>query len=431
MSNLKTEAAIPNAAKFVDLLIGKGGNYTFETAIADVIDNSIEAEATHVEIEIDFKTESVLIMDNGNGMTDGVHKESMKFAAETRAYSRKDLGKFGTGMKAASLSQASRLTVATRPKGSDKIFVRCLDRAHIIATNDWNKLTLVLEPSDLPELALSHLKRSHGTVIIWDDLSRLSESRGVKAAEKEKELLKATNATDLHLSMIFHRFLSGQTINNERVEIKINGNVIEPYDPFARDEKTWAVEPTKILVNGFPVNLCGFVLPPEKEWSSSKNHKEHGRPKGWNDSQGFYIYRNDRLIQWGTWLRTRKAEPHVSLARIALDFTSDLDEVFSVTVDKSKVTLPEVIKDRIDVPVQQIVKKAKDRYRSKSSGLDGSALPGRAMPVASGLKRKVTAAALVDLLERVATVHDKAESLKELKQLVREENPSVAKEIGW
>jgi hypothetical protein len=427
----KTESSIPNAARFVDLLVGKGGNYVFETAIADVVDNAIEAMASKIQIEIDFVTNTVFLLDNGRGMSDVTHREAMKFASETRSYTEKDLGKFGTGMKAASLSQAERLTVATRAKGSKDIFVRCLDRAHIRETNDWNSLTILLEAEDLPKLAQEHLKKTHGTVVIWENLSILSEARGVAHSEMANELLKATKATDLHLSMIYHRFLSGETRDAHRVEITINGNQVEPYDPFARDEKTWTLETRNLPVNGEPVTLTGYVLPPEKEWSSTASHKEHGRPKGWNASQGFYIYRNDRLIQWGTWLKIRKAEPHLSLARISLDFTSALDDVFGVTVDKSKVTLPEAVKERLDVPLQAIVKKANERYRSKASGLNAGILPGRQLGPAASLKKKLTASALVDLLERVSTVHGKKVELETLKNLIREESPSVAKEIGW
>lgn len=427
----KTESSIPNAARFVDLLVGKGGNYVFETAIADVVDNSIEALSTTIQIEIDFETNSVFLLDDGLGMSDATHREAMKFASETRAYSEKDLGKFGTGMKAASLSQAERLTVATRAKGSKTIFVRCLDRAHIRETNDWNSLTILLEAEDLPQVAQDHLKRTHGTVVIWENLSILSEARGVASSEMANELLQATKATDLHLSMIYHRFLSGETRDGRAVEITINRNVVKPYDPFAREEKTWALETKNLTVNGQPVNLTGYVLPPEKEWSSTTSHKEHGRPKGWNASQGFYIYRNDRLIQWGTWLKIRKAEPHLSLARISLDFTSALDDVFGVTVDKSKVTLPEAVKERLDAPLQAIIKKANERYRSKAAGLNGGVLPGRQPAPAASLKKKLTASALVDLLERVSTVHGKKVELDTLKNLVRDESPSVAKEIGW
>lgn len=428
----KTEASIPNAAKFVDLLIGKGGNYTFETALADVVDNAIEAGARTIDIIVNFDEESVCILDDGDGMTDEVHREAMKFAAQTRSYSEKDLGKFGTGMKAASLSQAERLVVATRPKKTRDISIRCLDREHIRQSNDWEHLTLILEEKDLPDVCLQHLKRGHGTAIAWSRLTFNSLKRGVLEAERKTELYNATKKAELHLSMIFHRFLMGETIDGSKVLIRINGNEIEPYDPFARQEKgTIVMEPKHLRVNGTMMNLQGYVLPPKKEWSSAKAHEEHGRPKGWNASQGFYIYRNDRLIQWGTWLRMRTAEPHASLARIALDFTSSLDEVLSVTVDKSKVTLPHVVKEKLEPSVAAVVKRANDRYRDKSAGLDGRALPGRTVVGPPALKKKLTAAALVENLEKLATIHNKTEELSVLQKLLSDEMPAVAQEIGW
>jgi hypothetical protein len=231
--------------------------------------------------------------------------------------------------------------------------------------------------------------------------------------------------------MVFHRFLSGEAKGQRQVKMTINGREIEAYDPYGREEKTWIEEPVEIKINEFPLKIQGFVLPPEKEWSSAQAHKEHGRPKGWNDSQGFYLYRNDRLIQWGTWLRTRKAEPHMSLARIAVDFESQLDEVLSVTVDKSKVTLPEIVKERLDPPVLKIVKKAKDRYRSKNAGLTSTVLPGRNSQKPTALQRKLTASALAELMEIVAAKHSISDSLEQIKKIVRQEYPSEAKELGW
>jgi hypothetical protein len=121
----------------------------------------------------------------------------------------------------------------------------------------------------------------------------------------------------------------------------------------------------------------------------------------------------------------------MSLARIAIDFQSELDEVLSVTVDKSKVTLPELVKERLEPTVLPIIKKAKDRYRSKSSGLTAGILPGRSPVPATPLRRRLTAAALAEVLEQVSAKHDKAEQLKDLKKLVREENYEVASELGW
>jgi hypothetical protein len=427
----KTEAALPNPAKFVDIIIGKGSNYSFSTALADLIDNSLEFGASRIAVEIDFDSKLVVILDDGAGMDRQTLTEAMKFAAETRQYSNRDLGKFGTGMKAASLSQADKMTVATRHRGSKELHVRCLDREHIRQTNDWQQLSLILEDSDLPRSVASFFESSHGTAVIWERLTALDPVRGVGADRVGEELLKSAKAAELHLSMVFHRFLSGENADQRTVELTINGRKIEPYDPFARDEKTWEEDLAQVQINGFPLKIKGYILPPEKEWSSSAAHKDHGRPKGWNDSQGFYIYRNDRLIQWGTWLRTRKAEPHMSLARIALDFENELDEVLSVTVDKSKVTLPEVVKERLDPTVQKILKRAKDRYRSKNAGLTTAVLPGRGVVKPPPLQRRLTASALAELLDQVATRHSLTDSLNQLKILLKKEHPTEAKELGW
>lgn len=426
----KTEAAVPNAARFMrDVL--RGSDYSFSTAIADIVDNSITASAKNIHIWIDYLAYEVLILDDGHGMSDAVHRESMKIAAEAREYSKDDLGKYGTGMKAASLSQATRVVVATRSKGGSNVTVRCLDMDHINRTNDWEKLTLVLEKSDLPDRALKHLERGSGTAIVWQNLDRIFADEGLTRSLATQELKNQTSATERHLAMVFHRFLMGETASKTNVAIYINGNKIDPWDPFARSEHTVEVARESIQINNSKVLLTGYVLPTEKEFSSRAAFQAAAGPKRWNESQGFYVYRNDRLIRWGGWLRMRANEEHNKFARIALDFSSDLDKIFQVNVAKSSVTLPEGVKARLKPTVEEVCSRSNKRYRAKLVPKTVSRLPGPSVDPNTGITRRLTGQALASLLEKVAEEASLSAEFEKLKKALRKENERISNELGW
>ena len=425
----ETEDATPNAAKFMREVL-RGSDYSFEGAIADIIDNSIEAAAKNVSIWVDFENLELLVLDDGKGMSDAVHKEAMKIASETRDYSEEDLGKYGTGMKAASLSQARRLTVATRAESSSKVSVRCLDMDHIEATNDWAKLTLIQDFDSLPARAREFLKGSHGTVVVWQLLDRVFADGRMDNLAAAQELKDQTRIAENHLAMVFHRFLVGKTKSKRKISISINGNMIKAWDPFVLQEKTVKFSEVPVQVNGSTVLFTGYVLPSEKEFSSKPAFMDASGPKKWNGSQGFYVYRNDRLIRWGGWLKTRASDEHTKLARIALDFTKELDAVFQVNVAKSGVTLPLAVKTMFAEQIKDLASAAQKRYRSKIVPTGTTALPGRNRAVAT-VERQVSAVALAALLQGVAEQKGMTEQLRQLKAALKEEQPGVSKQIGW
>jgi hypothetical protein len=425
----KTEDALPNAAKFMREVL-RGSDYSFESAIADVVDNSIEASAKNVSIWVDYDNLELLVIDDGKGMSDSVHKESMKIASETRSYSTSDLGKYGTGMKAASLSQARRLTVGTIAQGASKVSVRCLDMDHIEATNDWAKLTLIKDADSLPERAREFFKSSQGTVIVWQLLDRVFADGRMDSSAASKELKDQTRIAENHLAMVFHRFLVGRTKSKKKVTISINGNKIKAWDPFVLDEKTVKFSEVPVSVNGSTVLFTGYVLPSEKEFSSKQAFAAASGPKKWNDSQGFYVYRNDRLIRWGGWLKTRASDEHTKLARISLDFTSELDAVFQVNVAKSGVTLPLAVKTMFAEQIKDLAAAAQKRYRSKVVPQGTAGLPGKKAVVAT-VERQVSAAALATLLDGVAKQEGMTAELNKLKTALRKEEPSISKKVGW
>jgi hypothetical protein len=434
MGKIKTESGIPNAYKFINKYV-RGSQYTFYTAIADLIDNCIGAGAENVYIDVNLQELTLCMLDDGVGMTDSLHSEAMKIAAETRDYEDDDLGKFGTGMKAASLSQCKKLTVATRSSESNRVSVRRLDVEHIRETNDWDQLTLVLDEDSLPEKTLDALRKNTGTAVLWEDLDKIFVNKTLSAVAAKQELRNQLSVTEDHLAMTFHRFLSGTTKSGRKISISINGAKIKPWDPFVLDEprRTELLDGPQLTVGGHHVKLTGFVLPGEKEFSTQQAFKAAGGPNKWVQSQGFWVYRNDRLIRGGGWLRMRSPDPHYSLARIALDFPATLDDVFQIDVAKSNVDLPLKVREDLDPFVKTVLSRAKWRYGSQSKlmGISVAGLPGKTVGVSSLAQRKMTSRALADLIEKVAKASGLTEEFKKLQTALREQNSSVADEIGW
>lgn len=413
----------------------RGSSYTFPTAMADLIDNCIEAMATEVYIDVDLEEMTVIVSDNGLGMSDAIHAESMRVASETRDYESDDLGKFGTGMKAASLSQANRLVVGTRDEVRKPLTVRCLDMEHIAQTNDWDKLTLVLEEEDLPEKALARMKGHSGTVVVWQNLDRVFQSNSLSATAAKEQLRKQLSATEEHVGMVFHRFLQGSIPGRKALSIYLNDQAVIPWDPFVLSEPkpTEVKSGPEIQVGTESIKLTSYILPGEKEFSSKIAFKDAGGPSKWLNSQGFWVYRNNRLIKGGGWLKIRSSEEHVKLARIALDFPSSLDELLKINVAKSYVELPLPIRKELEPFVTAVSSRARKRYADQSRlfSLSTGALPSRGLGGANVVQRKMTARALAELLGKVAVATNLQKELDLLAAAVREQNAQAADEVGW
>lgn len=374
---------VPSAKRMVRSLRDMG--YEFSTAIADLIDNSIEAKASTIRVSVEWKGASsyVLIADNGEGMRPDQLQEAVRFGSE-RDYDDADLGKFGLGLKTASLSQCLRVTVATRcnPNRAD-ILAYCWDVEHIAATNRWEVLSV--KASDLPTAARSHLKETPGTVVIWERLDRLLDYKNPDGEPARKQLLSMARELEDHAAMVFHRFLSGE-VRGKRLAIYVNDNKVEPWDPFARKEPlTQRLESRAFRLDGQmgkgDVVVEPFVLPSQAMFSSQDAFNRASGPRKWNAQQGFYIYRADRLVQSGGWCGLRATDEHRKLARIAISFNPRLDDEFKINVPKMRVLLPAAIRDDIDRFTKPAVKLAEEIYRrGKPKDLAPTPLPAPPAP---------------------------------------------------
>ena len=360
---------IPSARRLITSLRDLG--YDFAAAVADLIDNSIAAGASQVTIDVEFDGDdsAVRIADNGRGMTPSDLREAMRYGAE-RNYDEGDLGKFGLGLKTASMSQCQRLSVATRanPNRAD-ITTYCWDLAHIEKTNRWEILPLGVGPK-----TREALKITTGTVVLWQKLDRILGYKHPYGEMARKRLLYMCRQLEEHLAMVFHRFLSGE-VPRKRLKILINGNPVQPWDPYCREEentKSLGVTTIPIDEEGVKgeIKLEPFVLPHKEKFSTPVAFAEASGPLKWNRQQGFYVYRANRMIQSGGWCNLRTIDEHTKLARIALSFSPKLDEAFKINVAKMRVQLPQQIREQIEQAVTPVLKVAQETYRKSSATSD-------------------------------------------------------------
>ena len=390
---------IPSAQRLVKSLRDVG--YEFATAIADLIDNSIEAKANTVWIDVVWDGESsyVTIADNGEGMSPQQLREAMRFGSE-REYEAEDLGKFGLGLKTASLSQCLKFTVATRQNVSRAdINAYCWDVGHVSATNRWE--ILQVKAAELHDGVRQHLKETTGTVVTWERLDRILGYKRPDGESARKQVHAMCRELEDHVAMVFHRFLSGE-VRGKRLAIYVNENKVATWDPFARNEPNIKrLEVKTLRLEGHKgkgdIIVEPFVLPHQSRFSSAEAFNRASGPEKWNKQQGFYIYRADRMIQSGGWSGLRALDEHRKLSRIAISFNPKLDEEFKINVAKMRVSLPATMRDLITKAIAPAVSLAEEEYRQrerKSSGLPpvapgilalpgGTSAPG-SMPAPAG-----------------------------------------------
>lgn len=360
---------IPSAKRLIKSLRDMG--YDFSQAVADIVDNSIEAKASLVAIDIEFDGDDswVRIADNGTGMKPDELREAMRYGA-VRDYDKDDLGKFGLGLKTASMSQCQRLSVASR-WNTDRADIAAYswDLEHIERTNRWE--ILPMERNGLGPAIRQPLKDTKGTVVLWQRLDRILGYKHPYGESSRKRLSQTCREIELHLGMVFHRFLAGE-VRHKRFKLLLNGNEIKPWDPFCRaEDKAKILQPIRIPVDhdgvSGEVQFEPFVLPHQDDFSSPDAFRLASGPANWNQQQGFYIYRAGRMIQSGGWSNLRAPDEHTKLARVAVSFSPELDEAFKINVAKMRVQLPMLIRDAVREAIAPVVRLAREAYDRKTA----------------------------------------------------------------
>ena len=361
---------VPSARRLMESLRDIG--YDLPAAVADLVDNSLDADALRVDIDLAHDDHGgwVRIADDGLGMSERELDEAMRYGS-SRSYRERDLGHFGLGLKTASLSQCRSLTVATRSTVGGPIRVRRWDLDRVARTDAWELERLGVRSA--PREALEPLEDGTGTVVLWQRPDRILGTRRVDGEAAARRLEGAAEEIGTHLAMAFHRFVAGEA-TGPRVALHVNGRELGPWDPFARGEKmTRRLRPQVLALehagDTHEVAVQPWILPAQHHFSSGEAHERAAGPKRWNRQQGLYIYRSDRLVQSGGWNRLRTLDEHSKLARIALDIPAGADDAFRTNVSKMTVALPDGLRGPLRALVAGVAGSAQDVYRRRVSAV--------------------------------------------------------------
>lgn len=336
--------------------------YSLETAIADLVDNSISAEATSVDIFCDMTQQNptFCIIDNGHGMDEAGIIDALRHGSKnpTETRSLNDLGRFGLGLKTASLSQCKRLTVISNDGDGLHAAEWNLDTVH--RKDDW--LIAILEPEEIAELPFQELVTGKGTAVVWRDLDRLFEDEiGAKRDEIVNEKL---DVVEKHLSLVFHRFLSGEVRGRKKLSLSLNGHHIEPFDPFCRKNSATQMLPEEVVrTGGVAVHMQPYILPHHSKLTA-KEYDFYQNRSDFISNQGAYVYRGGRLMAWGDWFRLIPKGEATKLARVQIDFPNSLDEMWTIDIKKSRARPPAQVRARL----RQIIEKVSTRSTTVHRG---------------------------------------------------------------
>lgn len=316
--------------------------YCVETAVADVIDNSIAASANTVDILIsDSGPFQMAIFDNGTGMSRHEAITAMTLAPLSPSVERAtgDLGRFGLGLKTASLSQCRTLTIVTKDGSSTTALRWSLD--HVITTGEWSLIEL--GQGDLFEL-LGWEKLADvgsGTLVHWSDLDQLAMTEGDAQTDLDRVAVRVRD----HVALVFHLFNGNDGVRN--VELRINGAPISRIDPFMSGSRWTTVSPWEsIEIEGQTVDLIAYTLPYLSRLSAAQREKAL-QLGGLRETQGFYVYRGHRLVIWGNWFRVMPRSEMAKLTRVRVDIPNTLDHLWALDVKKSHAEPPPQVRRRL------------------------------------------------------------------------------------
>lgn len=349
---MKTKKLPPYAPTLIESTRAIG--YSLEAAVADIIDNSIAAEAKKVDIYF-FPIDGayIAILDNGKGMSEEELDLAMQYGSKNPKDIRdaKDLGRFGLGLKTASLSQCRCLTVIT--KQGDTVGGRRWDIDHVAEVGDWSLLILDQEEiSAIPQID-ELFNCESGTLVVWQKLDRL------KAGEINFELAlgRKIDSVRTHLSLVYHRYLSGES-GIQKLKISINGEEIPAADPFLAKKSVQAMDDETLVIHGHKIVVKPYILPHISKMTAEEV-KQLGGKEGLRKQQGFYVYRNKRLLVWGTWFRMMRQGDLSKLARIQVDIPNTLDDLWTLDIKKSSALPPAEVRKNLEIIIERIAERSK------------------------------------------------------------------------
>ena len=338
----------------------QGQNYDLGQSIADLVDNGIDEGAKEVDIVINpgnFEDELfIAIFDNGTGIAENQFDDIMKLGHSTKTDASK-LGVFGVGLKLSSLAQANEVTIVSR-QGENTPSLRRISAPYILKNNQNKLMKYPVTNADGDDSSAykfcyqKMLEEDWSTFVLLESIHAVDQFVAINENYKTS-LSKELKRVMIHLGLTFHRILE-----NEEVTIKIgNGSSskysqpLHPGMPMEDDidfgtvssnQQTVAYDNNNVQLN---VKVEYIILPHTKTIQHKSSLEINKGYKRANDMQGLYIYRNDRLIQYGNWQGmfgngVNRNDEHAKLGKIFIDIPSDHIKLFGLNPTKTEVKLP-------------------------------------------------------------------------------------------
>lgn len=396
---MATMHPLPPSAYSLSLSLRDLG-YSLETAVADIVDNSIAAEATNIHIICDMysDTPSFAILDDGWGMSKEELLLAMRHGAVTPESERRptDLGRFGLGLKTASFSQCRQLTVISLKNG-----VLCgaeWDLDTIKKQDEWT--IALLEPEDI--VCVPHIEKMQnnpqgsGTLVLWRKMDRLFEQEQ-KYTHNERINEKLTILRN-HLEFVFHRFIDGEFLGGKKLSLFVNNHLLEAFDPFCKKSDPQALPAENIYLHDQCIKIKPYILPYYSRLSAVDQERYKDR-SDFLSNQGAYVYRNGRLMAWGDWFRLTSKGEATKLCRVQIDFPSSLDSFWTIDIKKSHARPPQCVRNRL----WQILPK-----------------------IAEGSKKVIRRRGRADIAETKAPFWDRFESYDNITYSINRDHPLIA-----
>ena len=347
--------AIPEAASMIETFRAIG--YSLETAIADIIDNSISANAKNIHINRIWRGgQSVItIKDDGDGMNGKEIIQAMRPGAQNPLSDRleTDLGRFGLGLKTASFSQCRKLSILSKRIGYAAAFWSW-DLDYVAQSEKWELLQWIPEEfkNELDDLQA-------GTLVVWSDLDRILPPQTTETDENAKYKFSVSlDKVKKHIAMTFHRFIEDKTI-----KIFWCGHEIEAWNPFCLTESKTQIQPDDPIIGG--AKMKGYVLPHKNNFSSEQAYEKAEGINGYPAQQGFYVYRGKRLLLAGDWLGLFRKEEHYKLVRIQIDLPNKLDTEWQIDIKKSRAYPPAVCREQLESYAKSVRNIGSEVYRHR------------------------------------------------------------------
>lgn len=348
--------------------------YSFHDAVADVADNSVSAGAENIDVMCDYDcaVPFLSIFDDGCGMDDAELKRAMTYGSKNpnQARSKDDLGRYGLGLKVASLSQCAQLTVLSKKNGKISAYEWNLQEIRRSNTTEWP--VIVVDPDSVTGMQMEKLRAAeHGTLVIWRDFDVLMMGSDSISSSLR---LKLHDTRD-HLALVFHRFIkkAGPMSDARDVTFRVNEVVLKSRDPFLTDNSyTIPKVSESIPYHGKTIQIKGYILPHINQLTPEEIESLGGKGR-MQSLQGFYIYRNKRLIlAGGTWFKMSGKKQLQNLARVLIDIPNDMDVEWSVDVKKSSMHMPEDFKNKLKPVLKDVLETSTRVYTRRGKKAIGA-----------------------------------------------------------